>query len=133
MKYRPGLRSDLCFHPMRHHGNLNQKDADNASLPSRPSPGVPSRIPPPLPGTSHGLPCGRREGGRDGLGKRHNYDGESHCARPWRVIYEGPLPKNKSSSLEQRVSAVAGRCVCRPPPRPPLNPNPFPLMSVCLR
>lgn len=43
----------------------------------------------------------------------------------------GPLPKNKLSGLEQRVSAAAGRCVCRPPPRPPRKPQPR-LSDVCV-
>lgn len=51
--------------------------------------------------------------------------------RPNRSIYEGLLPKNKPRSLEQRVSAVAGRCVCRPPPSPAPTPPPHP-SDVCV-
>lgn len=44
----------------------------------------------------------------------------------------GGLPKNKLSSLEQRVSTAAGRGVCRPPPRPPWQTPTLALWCLCV-
>lgn len=62
--------------------NLNLTDEEDASLLSHLRPGVPSRIPPPLPGISHRAALRKTTEGRSGLRKHHDYDGESHCARP---------------------------------------------------
>lgn len=44
----------------------------------------------------------------------------------------GVLPKNKLSSLEQRVSTAAGRGVCRLPPRPPRQTPTPTLWCLCV-
>ena len=90
-----------------------------------------SRIAPPLLGIINWTTLRMKTERQSGLHKPLDFGGDSRCARPCGWFTRGCCQKNKSSSLEQRVSAAARRCVCRPPASPAPEPQPRP-SDVCV-